>query len=212
MNMVDTPRDAYLTMTFEYIPGMPAGFSKVQSLWFDIGGCRTSSLPAKPDTHFDYTSPSWTSDISGRVTFVAGHLHDGGTRLEVVRNERLVCDAVAEYGHEMMKGEKMPRRHEHEHEHEHEGMPGMNMSSTHISRMSTCENAGKIEKGDQWTVTAHYNTAMHEPMTNGDGSLEPIMGIALVYVAGEDLVYANGTGASELAGRLETDLARKWVG
>ena len=177
--MVDEPRDAYLTMTFEYIPGLPEGFSQAQSLWFDIGGCGSSELPAKPDAHFDYTSPVWTvpSGVSGRVTFVAGHLHDGGTRLEVVRNGEVACESTAKYGCE---SEKMERRHEHEHEDK-----GMAM---HISSMTSCENAGKVQKGDEWTVTAHYDTKVHAPMVNMDGSLEPIMGIALVYVAGEDRV------------------------
>jgi hypothetical protein len=52
--------------------------------------------------------------------------------------------------------------------------------------MSACgEDVGRVQAGDTWSVTAHYNTKMHEPMVNADGSLEPIMGIALVYVADE---------------------------
>lgn len=180
--MIDVPRDAYLTMTFEYIPGMPAAFSQVQSLWLDIGGCGSSELPAEPDKHFDYTSPSWTSDVSGRVTFVAGHLHDGGTRLEVMKNGGLVCEAVAGYG--PLQGGELARRHEHGGT--HDGMPDMGMM--HISSMSSCENAGRVEEGDQWTVTAHYDTTLHAPMLNHDGTLEPIMGIALVYVAGDDVL------------------------
>ena len=185
--MADAPRDAYMTMTFEFIRGAPAGFAHVEPLWFDIGGCTDSELPAKPDTHFDYTSPVWTSGgVSGRVTFVAGHLHDGGTRLEVVRNGEVACVAVAGYeceGEEM--GDEM----------------GM-----HISRMSTCQNAGRVEVGDEWTVKAHYDTKLHAPMVNMDGSLEPIMGIALLYVAGTD-----GSKASEVSTGRSKDLGRRWV-
>jgi hypothetical protein len=184
MNMVDTPRAAYITMTFEFIPGMPSGFSQAQSMWLDIGGCGSSSLPAKAHTHFDYSSPKWTvpSGLSGKVTFVAGHLHDGGTRLEVVRNGDVVCVSKAEYGCE--GAELEPRQG---HDDPAEGMPRMNMSSMHITHMTSCENAARVEKGDQWSVAAHYNTALHEPMVVADGSLEPIMGIALVYVAEEEL-------------------------
>jgi hypothetical protein len=179
MNMVDEPRDAYMTMTYEYIEGMPSGFSNVKSLWFDIGGCGSSELPAKPNAHFDYSSPLWTvpSGVGGKVTFIAGHLHDGGTRLEVMRNGGLECESVAKYGCEKMEGE-LEKRHGHD-------MPGMNMTGMHISSMSSCKDVGKVKPGDEWTITAHYNTALHEPMVNSDGSLEPIMGIALVYVAEE---------------------------
>jgi hypothetical protein len=212
MNMHDEPRAAYLTMTFEFIRGMPAGFSTTQSLWLDIGGCRSSELPAKKDTHFDYASPEWTvpSGVGGKVTFVAGHLHDGGTRLEVSRNGEVVCVSKAEYGCGGSMGEEgideeesvggaveLSRRHEHEHEQEdvaapaaaataaHGMMTGMNMSSMHISHMTACEDVGRVHEGDTWSVTAYYDTKMHAPMVNADGTLEPIMGIALVYVAEE---------------------------
>jgi hypothetical protein len=201
MNMHDEPRAAYITMTFEFIRGMPAGFSQTQSLWLDIGGCHSSELPAKPDAHFDYSSPEWSvpRGVGGKVTYVAGHLHDGGTRLEVSRNGDVVCVSKAEYGRggrvgdqgldaESMVAGGLSRRRGHESEHGDpaHGVPGMNMSSMHISRMSACEeDVGRVQAGDTWSVTAHYNTKMHGPMVNADGSLEPIMGIALVYVADE---------------------------
>ena len=189
--MVDKPRDAYMTMTFEFIRGSPAGFAHVEPLWFDIGGCVDSKLPAKPDAHFDYTSPVWTSGgVSGRVTFVAGHLHDGGTRLEVVRNGEVACVSVAEYGCE---GGEVGKEME----------MGMGM---HISSMSTCQNAGRVELGDEWTVKAHYDTKLHAPMVNMDGSLEPIMGIALLYVVGTD-----GSKASEASTGQSKGLGKRWA-
>ena len=89
--MVDYSRDAVLTVTWEYIPSVPAGFDKVKPLWLDIGGCGSSDVPAKPNQAFQYTDPNpWTSNFTGRITTMGGHLHDGGTHLTVKKNNT-VC-------------------------------------------------------------------------------------------------------------------------
>lgn len=99
MNMVDDSRDAVLTVTWEYIPSVPAGFDKVKPLWLDIGGCGSSDLPPKANQAFQYTDPApWTSDFTGRITFMGGHLHDGGTHLTINKNNDTMCDCVAAYG------------------------------------------------------------------------------------------------------------------
>ncbi|TKA64965.1 hypothetical protein B0A55_09906 [Friedmanniomyces simplex] len=100
MNMLPTNQTGMLTMTYEYIPHPPSSFSRVKALWLDIGGCNGSSdQPVLSTTQaFNYTSPAWTSGISGKVTFIGGHLHDGGTQLRVLRNGTEECDCVATYG------------------------------------------------------------------------------------------------------------------
>ena len=100
MNMSPAPQLGVVTMTYEYIPNPPSSFSQVKALWLDIGGCNGSSdQPVKSTTQpFEYTSPAWVSDISGRITFIGGHLHDGGTELLVFRNKTQECDCAATYG------------------------------------------------------------------------------------------------------------------
>ena len=179
--MVDSPRNTVLTITYEFIPTVPAGFDKVQPLWLDIGGCNSSELPAQADTTFQYSSPVWTSNLTGQITFLGGHLHDGGTHLAVMKNQDIFCDCVAAYGQspEYIDSSAMNTSMS--------GMSGMNMSmgtdTMHISSMSFCENKGSIAAGDKLAVTAYYNTTEYSPMTNTDGSLAPIMGISILYVA-----------------------------
>jgi hypothetical protein len=69
------------------------------------------------------------------------------------------------------------------------GMAGMNMSTdtVHISKVSSCLNAGTISVGDTLSVTAYYDSTKHALMTNSDGSLAPIMGIGFAYVADMNL-------------------------
>lgn len=158
MNMAMEPREAILTMSYEYIPAVPKGFSKVKSYWLDIGGCGSSSFPAEKKGTFEYSSPMWISNTTGRITFVASHLHDGGTHTEIRKNGKVICDSTASYG--MCSDQKV-----------------------HISHISECTRLGAVRPGDEWSLTAYYNTSKHTPMTNMDGSLEPIMGISLIYVA-----------------------------
>ena len=73
MNMHHHPRDAVLTMTYEFIPdGIPPGFAKARSMWLDIGGCKSSEFPAKLDAEFQYESPGFTvnENSTGRVLSV----------------------------------------------------------------------------------------------------------------------------------------------
>ena len=189
MNMADQQAEAILTITYEFVPSPSASFAHVKPLWLDIGGCGGSEKPAFMNKSFHYTCPDWTVPGDGRVTFIASHLHDGGTHLEVSSNGVIVCDSIAAYGQSpayvgsmsmnmTMNGMTMP----------------MNMSMSHISSMSTCSNHGVMSAGDKWSLTAHYNTSLHAPMTNMNGGLEPIMGIAIVYYAeGTSVNASNGT-------------------
>jgi hypothetical protein len=226
MNMVDSPRDAILTVTWEYIPSVPAGFDKVKPLWFDIGGCGSSDLPAKANQAFQYTdSAPWTSNFAGRVTFAGGHLHDGGTHLTLNKNDVTMCDFVATYGENpayidggsmsmSMSGMSMrPRATMSMPDTSMESstsmpmststsMAGMNMSTDmiHISSISTCSNVGTIAIGDTLSITAYYNSTEHALMTNTNGTFAPIMGISIAFVADLNLtvttVNSSGNGAT----------------
>ncbi len=98
MNMEQAERDVILTMTWEYISSSPGTFESVQSYWFDIGGCGSSEVPAQPDNVFSYSSPRYKAPNSGLIAYVGGHLHDGGTHLELMKQGRPYCVSTASYG------------------------------------------------------------------------------------------------------------------
>jgi hypothetical protein len=93
MNMAMEPREAFLTMTYEYIPTVPKDISKVKSYWLDIGGCGSSSFPALEKGTFEYSSPGWTSSTTGGITLAISHLHDGGTNTGILKNGKVICDS-----------------------------------------------------------------------------------------------------------------------
>ena len=179
MNENKEPRPVVATITYEFIPIVPPTFERVTSVWLDIGGCLDSEQPAKNDTAFEYSmQPAWKANFSGRITTILGHLHDGGTHLEVKQNNVTLCDSVAAYGQSAGYNESMSGGM---------GTNGMDASMdktmSHISSLTTCDVTGAVHAGDEWSVTAHYNTTEYQPMLTINGKLEPIMGISIFYVA-----------------------------
>lgn len=163
MNMGHHKQEVTLTMTFEFIPILPEGFEKSRPYWLDIGGCGSSDFPAKVDSVFQYSSVPFIGGITGRITNVMSHLHDGGTHVEIKKNDKIICDSQAYYKNFI-------------HSHTDESME-------HISSLTTCKALENTKPEDEWSITAHYNTIKHLPMTTKSGDLEPVMGIAMVYVA-----------------------------
>lgn len=204
MNEISTPQDAVVTITYEYIPSPPSSFSRVKPVWLDIGGCDTADRAASPNTTFEYSSIPWTSNFTGEITWMVGHLHDGGTHLQVLMNNASICECIAAYG-------QTPGYIDSGTGSMNMSMPGMsgsmdvNGTSTtmqHISSMSAC-TGGQMRVGDSWSVNAFYNTSEHKPMMNTDGSLASVMGISLFYVAvnqtGTDSTVTVGGNASSPA-------------
>jgi hypothetical protein len=206
MNETPGPRDAFVTITYEYIPNYPnfpsaSDFQPLTPMWLDIGGCGHSEQPVPAGKmKFEYTSPPWTASISGRVMAVYSHLHDGGVEMEVFRGEERVCKVSPGYGE---RKEFVGHGHNHQHGSSHENGREEEKSTSdgeklevrsveireiemkHISSIPSCMNLGRMEKGEEWTITARYDLKAHEPMDDGSGTPEPVMGIAIMYVVEE---------------------------
>ena len=93
----------------------------------------------------------------------AAHPHDGGLDVKITKNGNDVCTSFATYG----------------------GRKGYVESNglEHISDMSLCTGLGRMEKAEEWSLVARYDLNEHDAMLGMDDVPEPIMGIALVYVA-----------------------------
>ena len=150
MNMQEGERDVSLAVTWEYIPQPPEDFRHVKPYWFDVTGCGNSEVPAQLDAVFSFSSAPVKAPTSGVAAMVIGHLHDGGTHLQVTREGRPFCVTRAVY------------------------------ENGHINQITRCDNLA-YSRGDEFSITAHYNTSKHVPMAHPDGELEPVMGIALIY-------------------------------
>lgn len=159
-----TQNDIVFTITYEYIDASRArDFSPITCYWLDVGGCRNSDQPAHRASTFIYTSPVLLGTQPGIITFVGGHLHDGGTHINLVKNGKVVCPTTASYNaYQNVDGDG---------------------TTDHISSIDTCLMLGEATPGDSWLINAYYDTTLHKPMSLMDGSLEPVMGIMLVFIA-----------------------------
>lgn len=181
--MNETPRNVTVMMTidYEFIPALPypPAFRNLTSVWLDVGNCQNSHVPVPGNSSFTLSTPSsWTLPATGhykyaegRIIFSKGHLHDGGERIEITRNEdELICDSVATYG----------------------GSPGFVENGgdmKHISGMTSCgggvpsKTTEIVKAGDRFGLVAHYDMSSYKGMREADGTLAPVMGIAMMYLA-----------------------------
>jgi hypothetical protein len=99
MNMNPTAKQVYMTMYYDYVEGHPTGWAEVKPVWFDVNQCGTSEVSGRTDgASFKITSTPWAANFEGEVVGVGGHIHDGGTHLEVVAGSNLACTSSAFYG------------------------------------------------------------------------------------------------------------------
>lgn len=165
MNETPSPTSVYIIVTYEYVLNPTPSFHNVKAVWLDIGGiCGDSDYPVpEGETTFSITAEPWTSTISGEIMLGAAHLHDGGVDVKILKDGDDVCTSTATYG-----GRKG-----------HVESDGLK----HISDMSLCTGIGRMEKGEEWSLMARYDLNEHDAMLGMNEVPEPIMGIALVYVA-----------------------------
>jgi hypothetical protein len=55
----------------------------------------------------------------------------------------------------------------------------------HISTMSVCWDLGRISRDDGIYITASYDFNVHEPTESASSGLASVMGIAMIFVAGD---------------------------
>ena len=94
MNHSAVPRAVFVELRTRWVRH---GVQPVRPLWLDMGNCGTSEyeVPAGPSSrHW-----TWTSNLTGRVLSVGGHVHDGGVRTTLTNasSGRRVCTSWAAY-------------------------------------------------------------------------------------------------------------------
>jgi hypothetical protein len=209
MNMNPTSKQVWMTMYYDYVEDHPSGWDEMKPVWFDVNQCGTSEVGGgTAGSNFKVTSSPWTASFDGEVMGVGGHIHDGGTNLEIVSNGQIACNSSAWYGTneeakkraDIIKAGGVPSA---------TLAPSMPMGSSadnsggghdhaggqHIIAMSVCgELAGhngspvsplkvsKVTKGQTWTIRAYYDYKKFNGMKNNRGGMDTVMGIAIMFV------------------------------
>jgi len=175
MNLNAFKLPVYITITYEYMDGPPqAGWLNTRPVYLDVTGCFKASetRPPKGKDQFTLDMAPWVAPKTGTLVSVMGHLHDGGSTLQVLQNGNMICDSVAAYGQTPKYIERAP-----------DGKLGM----SHISSNHGCIKMGEVKSGDKFTLKAVYDMKKYMPMRNAKGQLSTVMGIGLLYYA------VNGT-------------------
>lgn len=159
MNENMTPLTVTIQIKYTWVPASPQ-MHPVRPIWLDENECGNSEITV-PAGHSS-TPWSWTSNVSGKVLAIGGHIHDYGINIYAQDDttHKQICNSVALYG-------TTP---------EYIDMMGMK----HISQMTGClapnvhRPIATIRAGDTISIHAQYN-----PPEKDAG----VMGIMVAYVA-----------------------------
>jgi hypothetical protein len=164
MNMTAQPANVTIRVDYDFVPLTTPGIRPMTPIWLDINQCGNSEKPALEGKFtYEYTL---TSQWTGKLLGIAGHLHDGGINVAISKNGQQVCDSRATYGGTPEYIEGPNSLH----------MPGM----AHISKMALCRGTTanpvtSMVPGDTVHLAANYDMTQH----HADG--HPVMGIAIGY-------------------------------
>jgi hypothetical protein len=181
-------KTVYMTMTYDYVEGRPAGIGNVKAIWLDAAQCGTSEIFPPKQTGDYSVKYTWTANINGEILGAGGHLHDGGTHLTLSVDGKQICDSVATYGSGKagMGGPAMGGMDGGEKATAPKGAAPSLAKQEHITAMSGCfdDKLGlkELKKGQKWTLEAFYDYSKHAGMTHGNGKQENVMGIAIMYI------------------------------
>jgi hypothetical protein len=171
MNTNPEPKLVYMTMTYEYVPGDTKNWDDLKPLWLDVNQCGVSDVAALPQNEFSLKAKPWVSNIEGQVLGLGTHLHDAGSHLEVIVNDRVICDSHAKYG--TSSGFVSAAM-------------GTMPADKHLSEMATCYQGpyelGYVKKGDIVGLEGFYNYTANPGMVDDDGNRSDIMAIGMVYI------------------------------
>src|ERR1700761_7302816 len=110
MNMEDKEKWVWLTLTYDYVEGIPSAYKDARVVWMSIGPNRCGGSAKNPfgttnvtatqqplkSVFSEYSFP-WTSPHDGWVFGGNGHVHDGGVSIEIFKNDQVICTSVPHY-------------------------------------------------------------------------------------------------------------------
>lgn len=99
MSMAPQTQPVWLTMYYDYVDNIPTDFEEVKPIWFDAAQCGTSERGGgAAGSAFDIGASPWVANFEGDILGVGGHIHDGGTSLDITMDNKVVCTSWPTYG------------------------------------------------------------------------------------------------------------------
>jgi hypothetical protein len=194
MSSVPQTVNVSLAITFEYLEKTQpeaADYRDSYLIWNSVG------TPQYQNGSYNHSSFGWTVPQSGVLLHGMGHMHNGGTKVDLYVNDKLVCSSLMHYNERPGYGTNRGRGRTQHHDriaggeeeegdskmlavrdgpHHHEGF-----GKNDISDPGHCTSFGRVEKGDKMYIMAYYNTTEYDVMSH-KGKVEEQMGILRVFV------------------------------
>jgi hypothetical protein len=201
MNMNIGAKQVYLTIYFDYVDGHPSRMQEVKPVWLDAAQCMTSEVNGRTaGAKFDFGAPAWNANFEGEIMGMGGHLHDGGTKINILANNKVVCSSVPTYGtdeqalvranaakagdiaplpnssggHDMANMAKPAKGAAGGHGHGGQHIIAMSICADNTSGLKNLPisplGIKRVSKGQKWTLRAYYDYSKHPGMKKGTSS------------------------------------------
>jgi len=165
------PKNLTLEISYEYQNKGSSGYKPAKMYWLTVG---EPSVPLiGGDKEFKFNTLPMASTSSAALLYAIGHMHDGGSNMNLYVGGKLVCSSVMHYNARpgyLLGGRKHKRQHAHN-----------EAKVDHISDPGACTDFGEIKTGESMTGEAVYDGSKHGLMKH-NGKLEKLMGNMRVYV------------------------------
>jgi hypothetical protein len=158
VNYRKEPQKVYIQMDIEYVPGKVGSDATQSTLAATECSSATQSFKPAKDTAGELKSQVYPVTKDGSIIAARGHMHDGGTSVNMIANGKSVCSSKATYGG---TGSSL-------------SVGGKEWQT--ITKMSECDGPIEVKKGDQIVISATYDTKNH-PLRESHGEEQENMGI-----------------------------------
>jgi hypothetical protein len=181
MNLDDSEKWVWLTLTFDYLEGSHSNYKNGKLVWLSIGPNRCGRPDPNPfgasnltknlqptSEKFTESSFPWIAPQSGYILGFNGHMHDGGVEMQVLKNGEAICTTAPMYSSGGNSSHGMGGHSGGGHSKRQMGPPIKggeygNADIAHIAGEEGCafDPPLQLNKGDTLHITSRYDFEKH---------------------------------------------------
>jgi hypothetical protein len=168
MNYANVRKEVYVVADIDVIDGENPDWLDIHTFVLSLEGCKTDPGFSLTSRIFNASSRPIPIPMTGIIINGVGHLHDGGAKVDIFINNKLICNSIAKYGAE-----------------EQYIAPGQSKQEPWqtIAGMNECEMHSPISAGDLAHINVEYNLDQHPMRMNSMHKAEKVMGVGAINIA-----------------------------
>jgi hypothetical protein len=218
-NYSDKEKYVWEAISYEILDGKPKDYTPSKLIWLTVGTQENPSIalchifggefPWGPTNltgrdqpiveRFSEHSKIWRSDKEGMILQAAGHLHDGGTSVDLFQNGEIFCNSEASYSTTGGRAHHHGRRSEYLESHpldtvdlhvrQLKGGDYSNTEIPHIADIKRCNfpQGRQLRPGDGLYIAANYDLVKYPGVKEANGKIDMIMGMAGVLISSKNV-------------------------